>query len=158
MVVFWLQLASKHPRKRGGERRVERNAPKPPDQATRIHSDEISDYHYLLPSTFELQLPAAARALWLLDLPHSAQRRSSRCGLDVLTAASEQTSLGTSLLPGFPAIAQTTSHCLPLRVDMERPDLLFEDTGNQVRTPYHQRQPSPSGSLVRQIRRVPTRA
>ena len=92
--------------------------------------------------------------LWLLDLPHSAQRRSSRCGLDVLTAASEQTSLGTSLLPGFPAIAQTTSHCLPLRVDMERPDLLFEDTGNQVRTPYHQRQPSPSGSLVGQIRRT----
>ena len=39
MAVFWLQLASKHPRKRGGERRVERNAPKPPDQATRIHSD-----------------------------------------------------------------------------------------------------------------------
>ena len=55
-----------HLRKRGGERRFERDAPKPPDQATRIHSDEISDYHYLLPSTFELQLPAAARAdVWV---------------------------------------------------------------------------------------------
>ena len=150
MVVFWLQLASKHPRKRGGERRVERNAPKPPDQATRIHSDVATTTTcFLAPSSYNFRL---------LDLPHSAQRRSSRCGLDVLTAASEQTSLGTSLLPGFPAIAQTTSHCLPLRVDMERPDLLFEDTGNQVRTPYHQRQPSPSGSLVGQIRRVPTRA
>ena len=162
MVVFWLQLASKHPRKRGGERRVERNAPKPPDQATRIHSDVATTTTcFQAPSSYNFRQQHARTFgyhLWLLDLPHSAQRRSSRCGLDVLTTASEQTSLGTSLLPGFPAIAQTTSHCLPLRVDMERPDLLFEDTGNQVRTPYHQRQPSPSGSLVGQIRRVPTRA